>query len=114
MVNCGGDGTIDKKSGLTLVEAQELQCLGGGVNDGGLLCGSVGETEIAKISCGGIRDGGVGIIKRVENGGIDELLHLNLRLDSSPGSIWSSEGSGAGKKSAGGIDEMVILYVMSS
>ena len=64
---------------------------------------------------GGIRDGGVGVIKRrVENGVIDELLPLNLRLDSSPGSVWSSEGSGAGKKSAGGNDEIVILYAMSS
>ena len=61
---------IGRYDGLTLVEAQEPQRLGGEVNK---LSGvSVGESEMGNIFCGGIRNGGVGIAKRrVENGGVD-------------------------------------------
>ena len=89
--------TLDYK-GAALFETQKLQRLCGEVENETLLGNSGGEIEIVRVSWGDTGDGEIGVTTKGE-----------LRM---AGSMWSSDGSGVRKKSAGRRDETVVLNVM--
>jgi len=76
------NGVVDRHSGLTLVEAQKLQCLCGKVNIETLLGGSGGEMEIGEVSGGDAGNGGIVVIKR----GVE-----NCRINTVERRVWGSE-----------------------